>query len=282
MTVHRLIQPDLLLAPYESVAPLFTNSALCSAVHDTPMISRISLWAAIWACALPVFAAEDWPEFRGPTGQGISHARNVPIIWSATNNVAWKTPTIGNGWSSPVLQNGRLYITSSVENGPELSLRAQCYDATTGKLLWDKEALKGAPGPIHKKNSQASPTPIVQDNRLYLHFGHHGSACVDLDGKILWTNQKLKYSPVHGNGGSPALVDDLLVFNADGGSNPFIAALDQKNGDIRWKVSRVSDAKKTFSFSTPLVITVNGQKQIISEGSSVVSALDPRDGHEIR
>jgi outer membrane protein assembly factor BamB len=274
MTLDRLIQSDLLWC-------YFTNSSLFSPVHHTPMFSRLSVGLGLLACTLTIFAAEDWPEFRGPTGQGISHAHNVPVTWSASNNIAWKTATLGSGWSSPVLHQGRLYITSAVENGQELSLRAQCYDGRTGKLVWDKEALKGSKGTIHKKNSQASPTPIVQDNRLYLHFGHHGTACLDLEGKVLWATQKLKYSPVHGNGGSPILVDDLLVFNADGGSDPFIAALSQKDGSVRWKVPRESNAQKKFSFSTPLLITVNGQKQIISEGSTVVSALDPKDGHEI-
>jgi outer membrane protein assembly factor BamB len=238
------------------------------------------LWIG-FAASISSVPAEDWPEFRGPTGQGISRARNVPLTWSSSNNVAWKTPTPGSGWSSPVLHQGRLYITSAIEEGQELSLRAQCYDARSGQLLWDKEALKGSKGTIHKKNGHASPTPIAQGERIFTHFGHHGTACLDLSGTVLWSNQTLKYQPVHGNGGSPVLVNDLLVFNADGASNPFIAALDQKDGKVRWKVPRESNAQKKFSFSTPLLINVNGQKQIISEGSAVVSALQPADGKEI-
>jgi outer membrane protein assembly factor BamB len=245
------------------------------------MMSKAWIWVGLVGMTFRVFGADEWPEFRGPTGQGIADARNVPLTWSASNHVTWKTALIGNGWSSPILHNGRLYITVATGEGNELSLRAQCYDAKNGKLLWDKEALKGAAGSAHKKNSQASPTPIVSGNRLYLHFGHNGSACMDLSGKLVWTNQTIKYSPVHGNGGSPALVDDLMVFNVDGASDPFIVALDKKTGAVRWKVKRESDAQRKFSFSTPLVINVKGQKQIISVGSGVVCALDPKDGQEI-
>ncbi|MDB6030125.1 MAG: outer rane biosis protein, partial [Verrucomicrobiales bacterium] len=243
-------------------------------------MSKAWIWVGLVGLTFRVFAADEWPEFRGATGQGISDARNVPLTWSASNHVTWKTPLTGNGWSSPVLHNGRLYITAATGEGSELSLRARCYNARNGKLFWDKEALKGAPGSAHKKNSQASPTPIVSGNRLYLHFGHNGSACMDLSGKLVWTNQTVKYSPVHGNGGSPALVDDLMVFNVDGASDPFIVALDKKTGAVRWKVKRESDAQRKFSFSTPLVIDVKGQKQIISVGSGVVCALNSKDGQE--
>lgn len=245
------------------------------------MMKQAWIWLGVIGMTLRAFGASDWPQFRGPTGQGLSNARNVPLTWSASNHVAWKTPLTGNGWSSPVLQNGRLYLTTAISEGSGLSLRAQCFDASSGKLVWDTEALRGTAGSIHKKNSQASPTPIVDGQRLYVHFGHNGSACLDLSGKVLWTNQHLKYSPVHGNGGSPALVNDLVVFSADGAKDPFMAALDAKDGSIRWKVARESSAQKKFSFSTPLAITVHGQKQIISVGSGVVCALDPRDGGEI-
>src|ERR1051325_7641914 len=133
MTLDRLVQPHLLALERW----FFANAFGGGGVHDTPMISRTSLCMTVVVCAFSVVAAEDWPEFRGPTGQGISQARNVPVSWSASNNVAWKTTTIGNGWSSPVLHQGRLYITSALENGQSLSLRAQCYDALTGKLIWD-------------------------------------------------------------------------------------------------------------------------------------------------
>jgi outer membrane protein assembly factor BamB len=230
--------------------------------------------------------AEDWPEFRGPTGQGIAQDKRLPIEWSNTRNVVWKQLIPGSGWSSPVVVTGRIYLTTSVPvtgNGDQ-SLRALCLDAKKGKVLWSKEVFRqqGATAPgIHSKNSHASPTPLVYDQRLYVHFGHRGTASLDLTGKVLWRNNQLKYDPVHGNGGSPILVDNALVFSCDGGDRAFVVALDRKNGKALWKTERSVPADKKFSFSTPLLITVRGQKQIISPGSNMVGAYDPRNGREI-
>ncbi len=227
-------------------------------------------------------AAQDWSEFRGPTGQGHFTAKNLPSEWSATKNVAWRTPLPGAGWSSPVLVNGRIYLTSAVAaSAPgNQSLRALCLDAANGKIIWNTEVFATPISKGHSKNSQASPTPIAHDGRLYVHFGHQGTACLDLAGKVIWRNASLKYSPVHGNGGSPILVDNLLVFSCDGGNAPFIVALDKMTGDVRWKTPRETTASKKFSFSTPLLIAVNGQQQIISPGSGAVCAYG-LDGREL-
>ncbi len=133
----------------------------------------------------------------------------------------------------------------------------------------------------HAKNSHASPTPLVYDGRVYVHFGHSGTACLDTEGKILWKNDSLRYSPVHGNGGSPILVDDRLIFSCDGSSNPFIVALNKDTGKLVWKTPRSVTASKKFSFHTPLLITVAGKKQVISTGSEAVCAYDPASGKEI-
>jgi outer membrane protein assembly factor BamB len=240
--------------------------------------------ALVFLCA-PSLPAEDWPEFRGPTGQGHSKATHLPIEWSTEKNVVWKQAVPGAGWSSPVISRGRLFLTTGVkgtEGGP--SLRALCFESASGRLLWDTEiftAGESAAQPMHDKNSPASPTPIIEGENVYVHFGHHGTACVDWSGKVIWRNNGLRYSPVHGNGGSPVLVDDKLIFSADGARDPFIVALNKKNGDVVWKVPRKTDVRQTFSFCTPLLITVNGQRQIITPGSGVVSALDPNDGREL-
>jgi outer membrane protein assembly factor BamB len=239
---------------------------------------------ALILLSLVITHGEDWPEFRGATGQGHSSERNLPTEWSTSKNVEWKKEIPGKAWSSPVVHGGRVYLSTSVESGSDYSLRALCLDAKSGAILWNAEAIKSekgsAPG-IHNKNSHASPTPLVANERLYVHFGHQGTACLDLNGQVLWRNTNLKYSPVHGNGGSPALVDDALVFNCDGGADPFVAALNKNTGELLWKVPRRTDADKTFSFSTPLIITVDGKKQVISPGSNMVCALDPRTGEEI-
>lgn len=234
--------------------------------------------------------AADWPEFRGPTRDGHSDAKGLAVKWSPEKNVVWKTPLPGKAWSSPIVAGGRIYLTNAVaakdENDPHdaRSLRVLALDAVSGKLLWDTGIFSVA-DPIsaggHPKNSFASPTPIFENDRIYAHFGHLGTACVGSDGKVIWKTQELAYKPVHGNGGCPVIVDDLLIFNVDAQENPCVVALDKNSGQLRWRVARESDAKKKFSFCTPQLIEVNGKRQLITPGSNVVSALNPLDGAEI-
>jgi len=245
----------------------------------------LALTTALVFCLAPLAHAGDWPEFRGPTGQGLLLTGTLPTTWSKDKNVVWKQKIPGKGWSSPIVAGGRVYVTTAVpsDNGDQ-SLRALCLDAAKGKILWQKEIFRqnGKQAPrIHGKNSHASPTPLVRDGKLFVHFGHQGTACLDLDGKILWRNATLRYAPVHGNGGSPILVDGMLVFSCDGGDKRFIAALNVVDGKVRWKTPRVVQAAKKFSFGTPLLIDVGGRKQIVSPGSNVVCAFDPEDGKEI-
>lgn len=254
-----------------------------TARHRIPqLIPLLSL--AAWVTGAGLIAG-DWPEFRGPTGQGHAGTLHLPIHWSSTSNVVWTASIPGQGWSSPVIAGGRVYLTTAVTGAeqPGLSLRALCLDAASGRVLWNQEILHPeTPGPgIHGKNSHASPTPLVRGDRIYVHFGHHGTAALDAGGTVLWRQTSLKYPPVHGNGGSPIWVDGSLVFSCDGGSNPFVVALDPDTGAVRWKTDRVTPAQKKFSFSTPLVITNGGRQEIISPGSGAVCAYDPKDGREL-
>jgi len=250
--------------------------------------------AAGWmaACCLTAMAkSEDWPEFRGPTGQGHSAAATVPTSWSPTKNVVWKADISGIGWSSPVVAGDKIYLTTAVPvDGKEVpdtdrSLRVICLNAADGKSIWDKEVFlqKAAEAPkIHKKNSHASPTVVANDGKVFAHFGHQGTACLDAKtGDITWSTREFAYAPVHGNGGSPVVVDDLLIFNADAAANPAVLALDKATGKLRWKFDRQSSAQRKFSFCTPLVIEVKGIRQLITPGSGVVNALDPATGKEI-
>lgn len=235
--------------------------------------------------ALPA-RAEDWTEFRGPTGQGIVTKGDLPTKWNKDTNIAWKQSIPGKGWSSPIVTAGRIYLTTAVQvkDSLDLSLEALCLDAATGAILWQKEVFrqdsKTSPA-IHSKNSHASPTPLIRGEKLFVHFGHQGTACLNLKGDILWKNTSLHYAPVHGNGGSPMLVDELLVFSCDGGDRRFVVALNAVDGTLRWKTDRTAETDRGFSFSTPLLIEVGGQKQIISPGSGGVAAYDPANGKEI-
>src|SRR5262245_22667319 len=174
------------------------------------------------SCACLMFGsarAENWPEFRGPTGQGIVTGKPLPVEWGPAKNLAWKQPLPGKAWSSPVVVDGKIYLTNAVPvagSKEDQSLRALCLDAASSKVLWDQQVFfqEAAHAPrIHSKNSHASATPLVDGKRLFVHFGHQGTACLDLDGKVIWRNRDIHYEPVHGNGGSPVLVDGLLIFS---------------------------------------------------------------------
>ena len=223
-------------------------------------------------------AAEDWPEFRGPTGQGHSTERGLPLEWSETRNVVWKVPVPGRGWSSPVVANGRLWLTTATDEGGG-SLRLLSYDVATGRAVTDTEVFKvrGSRSP-NVKNSRASPTPIVDGDRVYVHFGADGTAAVTTDGKVAW-KVVLAYQSQHGNGGSPALYDDLLIVNCDGGDEAFVVALDKATGRVRWRTPRRQPYDQ--SYTTPLVIKVAGADQLISIGAYRAAAYEPRTGHEI-
>lgn len=228
--------------------------------------------------------AGDWPEFRGPGAQGHSTATNLPIRWSTTENVAWKTKIPGAGWSSPALRDGVLHLTSAVKtDSGGLRLIALALDARSGRKLWETSVFEStSPGPgIHSKNGHASPTPIITSDRVLLHFGHHGTAALDRKGTVVWKQNDIQYTPVHGNGGSPALVDGKLIFSVDGADKPRVVALDARDGKVLWEAPRETPAKRKFSFSTPLAIQLDGRTQVISPGSGAVCAYDPADGREL-
>ena len=229
-----------------------------------------------------ITAEEDWPEFRG--GAYVGHAVNsdVPLQWSERNNIRWKVGVAGKAWSTPAVAAGRVYVTTAVTQQNDLSLQARCYDLASGRQIWEREAFKVENDRIHKKNSHASPSPIYENERLFVHFGHNGTACIDArDGRLLWKQSGLPYKPVHGNGGSPLLFENQLIFSCDGAEAPFVAALNKANGRIIWKTPRNVQVSRPFSFSTPLPIEVNGKPQIIIPGSGAVIAYDPREGSEI-
>ncbi len=254
-----------------------------------PCPSIATFAGCLWLLLCGSMRAADWPQFRGPEGQGHSADTGLPVTWSETENVRWRIDVPGVGWSSPVVVAGRIYLTTAVAvdeaaEKSDLSLRALCLAADDGALLWSTEVFvedgETAPG-IHNKNSHASPTPIVEGGRLYVHFGHEGTACLDLDGKVLWRNSALRYPPTHGNGGSPTIWRDRLIFSCDGGDAPFVVAIDKQDGAILWRHERGVPAEKTFSFCTPQVIEVNGREQVVIPGSNIVSGLDPQTGAPI-
>lgn len=247
------------------------------------------LSVAISSVLLATPSGADWPEFRGPLQNGVLPAIDLPLEWGEEKNVRWVAQTNGLGWSSPVISGNRIYVTTAIQDVSSKSpdplagaqkLVLECYNAENGARLFSKTILEqpeDAPS-IHKKNSHASPTPVLEGDRLYLHFGHQGTACTDLDGNIVWTNRDHVYPPTHGNGGSPIVVRDLLILTCDGGDQPYTLALDKKTGKEVWKTPRGITCDKPFSFCTPQWIVVNGVEQVVSPGSNIVQSLDPATG----
>jgi outer membrane protein assembly factor BamB len=245
--------------------------------------------AALALLTLPATAA-DFSQFRGPAGDGHAIAAGLPVNWNSTDHVTWQVPVAGKGWSSPIVVGNRLFLTTAVAKTgggqDDQSLRALCLDLKSGKTVWDQEVFSGnhvsTEGLLHSKNSHASPTPISDGKRLYVHFGTEGTAALELDtGRIAWKMQDLAYVPRHGSGGSPALVDGLLVVTCDGQDVDYVAAINTQNGKIAWKTDRTLELPRKFSFSTPLVIEVEGRKQIVCPGTGLVAAYEPKTGKEI-
>ena len=260
---------------------------------------------ALWLVVSPCVA--DWPQFRGPTGQGIASDAAPPIVWSPEKNVTWRTPIPGSGWSSPIVIGDRIYVTTAVQEqaagaGPDvnnnapvgsnstasaLSLRLLALDARTGVIVWDQEIFHyeaGAYPSGHAKNSFASPTPFADGKRIYAHFGPLGTAAVDANGEVLWRNSAISYDARHGGAGSPVVVGEALIFNCDGVENPFVVALERATGKEIWRTPRQPMEPERFAFSTPLTVpsasTASGV-QLVSPGSHMIGSYDPADGREL-
>lgn len=218
----------------------------------------------------------DWPQFRGPTGQGVSDERNVPLTWSETKNVRWKVAIPGRGWSSPVIHGDRIWLTTATEEGR--SLRTIAVDVNTGAIQQNVEVFRlKSPKLLNDKNSFASPTPVIDGDRIYVHFGAYGTACLTQSGEIIWKT-KLEYdNGQHGPGGSPIVYDDLLIVSCDGLESQFVVALDKATGKVRWKKTR----EGYQAYTTPLVLNLPDGDQVISPGAFQAIAYEPRTGKEI-
>jgi outer membrane protein assembly factor BamB len=220
--------------------------------------------------------AQDWTQFRGPTGQGLSDEQGLPLTWSETGNVRWKAAIPGSGWSSPAILGNQIWLTTATEEGK--SLRAVCVDRDNGAILRNIEVFRRKDSwKINSKNSHASPTPVLEGDRVYLHFGTLGTACITQTGEIVWKTRLEYDNGQHGPGGSPVLHENLLIVSCDGQDIQFVAALDKLTGKVRWKRSR--DGYQAYT--TPLVIRLPEGDQLISPGAFRAIAYEPRTGKEI-
>lgn len=243
--------------------------------------------AVFFACAL-ARAGDSWPQFRGPTQQGFSDSHGLPLTWSETEHVKWKTEIPGQGWSSPVADHGQIWLTTALDEGH--SLHAICVDFETGKILHDTEVFHSEVVPEkHERNSYASPTPVIGEGRVFVHFGSMGTAALDLkSGAKLWENRELKVDFQNGAGGSPLLYKDRLLIACDGMDFQYEVALDVETGKIVWKTERSAipklqnkpmDMRKAYA--TPVLIRREGRDETLSIAAERLYSYDPASGSEL-
>lgn len=231
-------------------------------------------------------AAENWNQFRGPHGNGQTTSKALPLEWSESRHVTWKTAIHGKAWSSPVVWGNQIWMTSAPEDGKQLF--AICVDATTGKILHDIKVFEIAePMFCISYNSYASPTPVVEEGRVWVHFGSAGTACLDTaSGKTLWSRQDLPCDHWRGPGSSPIIFRDLLIVNFDGYDQQYVVALDKLTGKTAWRTDRSidygsDDGDMKKAYCTPAVFEHAGRLQLVSPAAVGTVAYDPLTGKEL-
>ena len=234
--------------------------------------------------------AENWPWFRGPSRQGMSAEKGIPVKWSETGNVAWKRPLPGQGWSSPIVYRDRVFLTAAANEGR--SCHVLCLDRRNGEILWDTEVFQQETRRKEKKNSFATPTPATDGKRVYAVFADGSFVALDYGGKVVWTNRDFRYYSQHGLGASPVLYKDLLIMAFDYSSDgedaklgwqkpwdkSFILALDAGTGRERWRARR---GLSRIAHVTPNILTGGGAPQLVSAAGDVIQGFDLNNGERI-
>jgi outer membrane protein assembly factor BamB len=228
----------------------------------------------------------NWTHFRGSNLNGIAVAKNIPLVWN-DSVIIWKTKIHDEGYSSPVVYDNQVWVTSATPDGKELF--AVCTDFQTGKIIYDikvftPEDIEGK----HSLNTYASPTACVEKGFVYVHYGSMGTACINTsDGSIVWKRTDFKCKHAQGPASSPILYKNLLILHFEGTDNRFIVALDKSNGKVVWKTNRPDEPYQPLepigrkAYITPLIMNVEGHDMLISNGSAVCVAYDPNTGKEI-
>ena len=273
------------------------------------MLLRFVFAVIVGSLAASTRIQADWPQWRGPGGQGHAVASRLPAEWSEAKNVTWRTELPGRGWSSPVITGNQVWVTvaheipaseeikkkrlkeatsnESLEGLSDVRIHAICIDKSSGKIVRNIPLLrKRDPQGVHKTNSYASPTPILEDGKLYSHNGSYGSTCLDLkSGEVIWTNQDLWVMHENGPGSSPILWNDLLIFHMDGSDRQFIAALEKKTGRLAWKTQRTgemnSNPQLKKAYGTPVVTKAHGREVLVSPAADWLYGYDPATGKEL-
>jgi outer membrane protein assembly factor BamB len=247
----------------------------------------------------------DWPEFRGPTGDGRvssdADSSRLPLEWSESNNVRWKTEIPHEGWSTPVVMDGQVWLTTATEDGHDFY--AICVDAKTGNILHNEHVFHcDAPEPLgNNVNCYAACSPAIEPGRVYVHFGSYGTACLDTStGETIWSRDDMPCRHWRGPSSSVVLFDDLAILTFDGADLQYVTALDKETGKTVWKTDRdvewndehitgeyakYADMAKVGDFrkahSTPLVVNSGGKPLLVSGGAKATFGYDPHTGREL-
>lgn len=249
-----------------------------------PLIYAVSL-GGFFAMGSLTMAHDAWPQFRGPGGQGHGAAGALPMPWDETRDVVWRTAVPGKGWSSPLVLENQVWLTTAKNDGH--SLWAMSYDLATGKSIHEIEVFNPAGPPrINPKNSFASPTGVLEPGRCYVNFGTMGTAAIDTtDGRVVWRNADLKLDHKEGPGSSLALDGERLLVTCDGMDVQYLAALDKRTGELQWRTDRTAaknpDPDLRKAFSTPLVIETPQGRQIIGTAADRAYGYDADTGREL-
>jgi hypothetical protein len=284
----------------------FWSFVLCATMGASAFLASVLLMAGTrgWG-AEPA----DWPQWRGPGGQGhAASASDLAVTWGESENIVWKTAIPGRGWSSPVMDAKTLWMTTAVETplteaeqkaqaggkaampqtkARNVTLRAIAVDRESGKVVADIELFQVSnPDPIHALNSFASPTPLLEDGKLYCHFGTNGTACVDTAAKaVVWKNVDLRLKHENGPGSTPVLFKDSLIVHCDGSDVQFLAAMDKHTGKVAWRTPRSgalkADPQLKKAYGTPLILEIEGRQVLLSPGADWLYGYDPATGREL-
>jgi outer membrane protein assembly factor BamB len=274
---------------------LFVRISIATAIISTILLLNVSSLAA------------NWPQWRGPSGMGVSDEKNLPTQWGIGKNIKWKTPIAGRGHSSPIVWGNRIFLTTAIEgelvpgakapkhmNGDkefvhpdsvganrQHTFKLICIDRETGKILWEQIAFQGTPyDDRHRKSSYAASTPTTDGKLVYAFFGSEGLYAYDMKGKLAWKADLGKLGTVGmGTGTSPILYENLVLVQCDeeNGAGSFIAALDKKTGKQVWKTPR----QVQVSWSTPLLVRTAKRAEVIASGTEAIIAYDPATGKEL-
>ena len=242
------------------------------------------IYIFVWGCTNQ---NQNWTHFRGSGLNGHALVKNAPLNWGESSNIDWKVPVKGLGWSSPVVYEDQIWLTSAARDGKEFY--TFCFDFETGKLLDEKTIFTSEdPQRIHSTNSYATPTPCIEKGYVYVHFGSFGTACINTRTyEVVWKRDDLPCEHMQGPASSPVIYKDMLILHLEGTKDPYVVSLNKRTGELIWKSVRPPEIYDPIqpvyrkSYQTPIIIEVNGRDLIISNSAFMCFAHDVYTGEVV-